>query len=99
MTRWVDAVAILLWNVFAWVIWLSAIIEVLRTPAVRFASGWRTKIVRLVIVLALSATIAGLYFPVGAAVILAGLRRVRRQGQPVEVARANAPRLSTEQGR
>lgn len=93
MIRGVDAVAILVWNVFAWVIWICAIVEVFRTPAARFSSGWRTKIVRLVIITALSATIAGIYLPVGAAVILAGMRRTRRQTQPVKPADSRGPQL------
>jgi hypothetical protein len=84
VTGWIDGVAVLVWNCFAWVIWGAAIVEVVRTPAARFVRGWRTKVGRLAVIVMLSGVVGGLYLPLGAAVVLAGLRRTRPPDQPLD---------------
>jgi hypothetical protein len=98
VTRWVDGVAILIWNCCAWIIWGAAVVEVVRTPAGRFVRGWRTKVGGLVIILTLSGIVSGLYLPVGAAVVLAGLRRTRSQAVALQSAPERGPQVPRHEG-
>jgi hypothetical protein len=82
MTGWFDGAAIMAWNLGAWVLWGAATVQVCRAPAERFVHGWRTKVGRLLIIWMVSISIGGLFLPLGAAIVLAGLRRARRQEPP-----------------
>src|SRR5579884_3360097 len=81
MSALADSLAVGLWNASAWVLWVAAIVEVVRTPAARFARGWTTKLVRVIVILIFCGYLGGLFLPLGAAIVLAGLRRSQRLGQ------------------
>lgn len=93
MTGFLDGLAIDLWNLGAWALWVTAIVQVCRTPAATFIHRWRTKIARITLIALLTGTIAGLYLPVGAAIVLVALHRSRRQEPPaLSLAAPRGPR-------
>ena len=99
MTRWLDGVAILAWNLLAWVVWGAAVVQVFRTPTRQFVHGWPTKASRLVAISVLSIAIAGLFLPFGGAAVLIGLRRTARQANPLSSPRRGDRMRPTEPSR
>ncbi|HET6917772.1 MAG TPA: hypothetical protein VFH56_16915 [Acidimicrobiales bacterium] len=76
MVRW-DGVGHIAWNIIASLVWVVAIIAVVRVPTDRFSKGWRTK-AWAIVGAAVAVYFAGFYLPVGALIGFTVARRHRR---------------------
>jgi hypothetical protein len=93
MSGIVIAVAVLAWNLGAFAIWALSLIRVVKVPARELPRGWWSKLGRLLAIVFFSTTVAHLFLPVGAVVVLLGLDRARRRSQPIDMAQPRGPQL------
>jgi hypothetical protein len=93
MTDLVGQLGVNVIDVAAWAVWVMAIVGVARTPARRFVSGWRTKAGRLAMACCFYVILGGIFVPFGAAFVLVGLRGLKHQPQPLDLAEPRGPQL------
>ena len=77
MVRW-DGAGHIAWNIIASLVWVIAIIAVVRVPTDRFSRGWRTK-AWAIAGTAVAVYFSGFYLPLGALIGFTVARHHRRR--------------------
>jgi len=93
MMNIVVGIAVVVWNLVAWVVLVLAAVVTVRRPSRNFVHGRWSKGARLFAALSLGFHIDHLLIPLGAICVLAGLRKRRGDDPGIDLAPARGPKL------